>query len=90
VAKDRVMDTIRKVALQHEHNTIVFTTHDIEVAVALADTIWIMGHEKDKVGATVVRAYNLADQGLAWFPEIERHPRFWPLVLEIKDLFQTL
>ncbi len=90
VAKERVMQTIREVSLQHELNTTIFTTHDIESAVALADAIWVLGREKDKPGATIVKVYDLAAMDLAWTPQIERHPKFWPLVLELKDLFKVL
>jgi ABC-type nitrate/sulfonate/bicarbonate transport system ATPase subunit len=90
VAKDRVMDTIRTVTSVHEHNTVIFTTHDIESAVALADDIWVMGREEGKPGGTIVKRYNLATMGLAWSENITRHPLFWPTVLEIRELFPKL
>lgn len=90
VAKDRVMDTIRAVTSAHEHNTVIFTTHDIESAVALADDIWVMGREEGKPGGTIVKRYNLAMMGLAWSENITRHPLFWPTVLEIRELFPKL
>jgi ABC-type nitrate/sulfonate/bicarbonate transport system ATPase subunit len=90
VAKDRVMDTIRTVTSVHEYNTVIFTTHDIESAVALADDIWVLGREAGKPGATVLKRYDLAKMGLAWETNITHNPLFWPLVLEIRELFPKL
>lgn len=90
VAKQRVMDTIRAVTTVHEHNTVIFTTHDIESAVALADDIWVLGREPEKPGATVVKRIDLAAMGLAWSDDVQRHPAFWPTVMELRDLFPKL
>jgi ABC-type nitrate/sulfonate/bicarbonate transport system ATPase subunit len=69
---------------------VIFTTHDIESAVALADDVWVMGREEGKPGATIVKRYNLAAMGLAWDTNITHHPLFWPTVLEIRELFPKL
>ena len=90
VAKERVMETIRAVTTAHEHNTVIFTTHDIESAVALADDIWVLGREPEKQGATIVKRIDLAAVGLAWTADVQRHPAFWPTVMELRDLFPKL
>lgn len=90
IAKERVFDTMRKVSTSHELNTVIFTTHDLEAAVTLADEIWVIGKEGEKPGATVIKKIDLAARGLAWMPEIQRHPMFFQTVLELKDLFTTL
>ena len=90
VSKQRVYDTIRQVSSTHEHNTTIFTTHDIESAVTLADEVWIIGRQAGKEGATVIERVDLAAQGLAWTPDIERNPLFTGTVQRIKDLFRTL
>lgn len=90
MAKRRVYETIQKVTTQHSHNTVIFTTHDLESAVRLADDIWVLGREKDKPGATVVRRYNLIERGLAWDPNINKNPAFWPMVNELYEFFKTL
>lgn len=90
VAKSHVMDAIQTVTSAHELNTVIFTTHDLESAAALADDIWVLGREAGKPGATIVRRYDLAALGLAWSPDIIHNPLFWPLVLELKELFKTL
>jgi len=90
VAKQRVMDTIRTVSTANELNTVIFTTHDLESAVMLADTIWVLGSEKDKPGATVIKQIDLAAMGLAWAPDIEHDPLYWPTVLELRNTFMSL
>lgn len=90
VAKQRVMDTVRAVTTVHEHNTVIFTTHDIESAVALSDDIWVLGRESGKPGATVVKRFDLAAVGLAWANDVQRHPAFWPTVMELRELFPKL
>jgi ABC-type nitrate/sulfonate/bicarbonate transport system ATPase subunit len=55
----------------HELNTILFSTHDINLAVELADCIYIIGYQKmengslDNIG-TLVRHFDLKQMGLAW------------------------
>lgn len=90
IAKDKVCDLINEVNLLDELNTTIFTTHDLESAIQIADTIWIMGREEGKPGATIVKQYDLMTMGLAWQPNVTKHPLFVPLLNEIHDLFKTL
>jgi ABC-type nitrate/sulfonate/bicarbonate transport system ATPase subunit len=84
VAKERVFDTIRTVSTANELNTVIFTSHDLESAVTLADEIWIIGKEKDKPGSTIIKTVDLAAMGLAWTPDIQHHPLYWPTVMDLK------
>lgn len=90
VAKSRVQETIRAVTTVHEHNTVIFTTHDLEAAVKLADEVWILGREEGKPGATVRERIDLAALGLAWSPDPLNNPMYWPTVKRITELFKTL
>jgi polar amino acid transport system ATP-binding protein len=52
-------------------NTIIFSTHDIELAVELADSIYILGYPKDEKGqliptATLLKHFDLKQMGLSW------------------------
>lgn len=58
----------------HELNTIIFSTHDIELAVELADSIYILGYQKDQQGqlgstGTIIKHLDLKQMGLAWHEE---------------------
>jgi len=90
VAKNRVYDTILHTSTVHEHNTVIFTTHDLESAVRLADDVWVLGREEGKPGATVIKRIDLIERGLAWDPQIDKNPAFWPTVQELYALFKTL
>lgn len=54
----------------HEHNTIIYSTHDIELAVELADSIYVIGYptvnnELADYG-TIVDHIDMKEKGLAW------------------------
>jgi len=90
MAKRRVFDTMLKVSTSNELNTVIFTTHDLEAAVTLADEIWVIGKEGDKPGSTIIKRIDLAAMGLAWAPDVQRHPLYFQTVLELRDLFASL
>lgn len=90
MAKERVQDTLRAVTTAHEHNTVIFTTHDLEAAVQLADELWVLGREQGKPGATVIERIDLAAKGLAWRPDVLNHLSYWPTVKHLYELFKTL
>ncbi|NII24875.1 ABC transporter ATP-binding protein [Pseudoflavitalea sp. X16] len=59
------------ISLRHDLNTIIFSTHDIELAVELADSIYIIGYPQDEQGnaihtGTVLKHFDLKQMGLAW------------------------
>ncbi len=58
----------------HDLNTIIFSTHDIELAAELADSIYIVGYPKNKDGThhhvgTIVKHFDLKAMGIAWRDE---------------------
>lgn len=54
----------------HEFNTIIYSTHDIELAVELADSIYVIGYptidEKKATYGTIVKHVDMKAIGLAW------------------------
>lgn len=93
--KQKMVDLIIEVSLSHELNTIIVTTHDIETACQIADTIWILGHQYDAAGvqipgATLIKTMDLIERGLAWHPDVKRHPNFRPTCDELNAIFNTL
>jgi polar amino acid transport system ATP-binding protein len=60
-----------------DFNTIIFSTHDIELAIQLAQAIYIIGHPtiagvKQPYG-TIVGHYDLRETGLFWKERCEEH-----------------
>lgn len=93
--KKKVCDIIDTVASRDELNTIIFSTHDIESAVMIADTILALGRDRDAAGNPIAGAHiqatiDLIDRDLAWHPDVEHMPEFGPTVAEIKALFARL
>jgi polar amino acid transport system ATP-binding protein/sulfate transport system ATP-binding protein len=90
-----VSSLIQEVAHMHELNTIIIVSHDINSTVAISDTIWIMGRDRDAnnnviPGAKIKHKYNLMERGLAWRDDVESTPEFGKLINEIKGIFPKL
>ena len=105
VAIDKLCKNIIKVANRDESNTVIISSHILEPALAISDSVYMLGYENDrqefvsaeqktithkKPGATLKYYYDLAAAGLAWNPEIRKDPRFIELVEDIRKIFQTL
>jgi len=73
----------------NELNTIVFSTHDIELAVELSDSLYVLGYGKNPDGSqtisgTILKHFDLKKMGLAWKGDFD--PAHLELVKEIKDI----
>ena len=95
LTKKKVCEIIDQVAARDDLNTIIFSTHDIESAVMIADTILPLGRDRDQNGHPIPGAHiknpiDLIERGLAWHQDIEHMPGFAETVAEIKALFPTL
>lgn len=93
--KEEVQRLITGLAAANELNSVIITTHDIQSAVAVADTIVILGRQRDEKGeiipgANIVETYNLMDEGLAWRPNIQSLPAFHAMEVKIRQRFLTL
>jgi ABC-type nitrate/sulfonate/bicarbonate transport system ATPase subunit len=95
VALDTVMHLLVEVANMDELNTIVLVTHDIRSALMVADTVLMLGRDRDasgqvRSGARIQHSYDLVAEGLAYKPEVEHEPRFGELENEVKARFTSL
>src|SRR3954451_16453454 len=95
MAIDRVCELLTEVACMHELNTIIVVTHDIAAVLEVADTIWLLGRDRNKdgnviPGARIQESYNLIDRGLAWRDGIAATPEFVATMREIRARFPSL
>jgi len=66
---ESVKQSFELIQSSDELNTIIFSTHDIELAVELADSIYVIGYpDETKAFSTIVKHYDLKEMGLAWQP----------------------
>ena len=84
-----VIELIARTAHQHTLNTFVIVTHDVTSALAVSDSVYLLGRERDErgeplPGARVMKRYDLIAEGLAYQPHIEDLPRFSEIRKEIK------
>lgn len=64
---ENVKDSFRLISSENDLNTIIFSTHDINLAVELADSIYVIGRPTpDAKYSTVIKNYDLKAMGLAW------------------------
>ncbi|HYW08090.1 MAG TPA: ABC transporter ATP-binding protein [Longimicrobium sp.] len=95
IAQESVQKLLVEVSQRHEENTVILVTHDVSAAVAVCDTIWLMGRDRDPSGAIIPGArileeIDLIERDLAWHPDLRTRPGFQELVNEIKGRFHSL
>jgi len=62
-----VKRSIELIKKDHELNTIIFSTHELRLAVELADSIYVVGYPEGTTDyATIVKHYDLKEMGIAW------------------------
>ena len=95
LALESVCELITEVANLDELNTIIVVTHNIEAALQVADTVLIMGRDRDLKGAPVAGAriqesVDLISAGLAWRKGLNSSPEFVEVERRIRERFRTL
>lgn len=81
---DKVVDMLLQVATSDELKTLIIVSHDIETSVAISDTVFILGREDGKPGATIKKEIDLIGCDLAWQPDIRSMKGFADIMNEIK------
>lgn len=95
LAVERVIQFIQEIAAAHDFNTIIVVTHDVEAAIQVSDTLWLLGRDRDEAGnalpgARVQATFNLIERGLAWQPHVFDKPEFHQVAKEIRNIFPRL
>jgi ABC-type nitrate/sulfonate/bicarbonate transport system ATPase subunit len=82
---DKVMELLLQVSLSDDLKTLIIVSHDIATAVAISDTVLVLGREAGLEGSTIVREIDLMERGLAWQKEVQQEKAFAETVREIKS-----
>jgi polar amino acid transport system ATP-binding protein/sulfate transport system ATP-binding protein len=95
LAIDRVCGLIHEIALTDELKTIILVTHDIDAALTVADTIWLIGRDRTPTGevvsgARIQKVYDLAARGIAWQKDCATTPEYLSCLAEIRAEFPRL
>jgi len=84
---DDVKRSFELIQNDHELNTIIFSTHDIDFALEMADSIYVVGFpDESHEFATIVKHYDLKAMGLAWQEFGVKHLE---VVKDIKEVFRN-
>ncbi len=80
---DKVVELLLQVSLSDELKTLIIVSHDIATAVAISDTVFILGKKVGQEGSTIVREIDLIERGLAWQRAVRREKAFEDTLDEI-------
>jgi ABC-type nitrate/sulfonate/bicarbonate transport system ATPase subunit len=95
IAQEQVIHFIQEMAASDELKTFILVTHDISAAIAVADTLWLIGRDRTPdgeiiPGARIQASYNLIERGLAYHKDITSMPEYLELRREIREIFPRL
>ncbi|MBC7528512.1 MAG: ABC transporter ATP-binding protein [Chthonomonadaceae bacterium] len=95
IAEESVCALIREMAQTDELKTFVIVTHDIPAALAVCDTVWLLGRERDEAGnpipgSSIQKTYDLIQRGVAWRNGDRDTPEFAGVLREIREAFNRL
>jgi ABC-type nitrate/sulfonate/bicarbonate transport system ATPase subunit len=82
---DKVVELLLQVSLSDELKTLIIVSHDIAAAVAISDTVFILGKKPGHEGSTLVREIDLIERGLAWRKDVREDKAFRETIKEIKE-----
>jgi ABC-type nitrate/sulfonate/bicarbonate transport system ATPase subunit len=83
---DKVIQLLIRVSCLNEYNTLLVVSHDIESALAIADTVWVLAKEEGKEGATITKVLDLKAMGFAWDPDIRKRTEFQQFICDVKGM----
>lgn len=87
--KAKISELIADIAQLDELRTIIIVSHDIEPTLAIADTVWLMGKNKDG-SASIVETIDMIARGLTWRKDVREDRKFQELVFDVSKRFLAL
>jgi NitT/TauT family transport system ATP-binding protein len=95
VSLDEVMHLIAEVANLNDINTVLLVTHDIRAAIAVSDTLHMLGRSRAAdglhiPGARIQATHDLVELGLAWNSSLTKTADFLEFERKVRAEFQDL
>ena len=84
IVKDKVLELLVSISTLNELNTLVIVSHDIENALAISDTAFILAKQDKKEGATITETIDLIEMGFTWSSNLKENKNFQELVSQMK------
>jgi len=78
---EEVKKSFEMLSDESDYNTVLFSTHDIKLAIELAQVIYVIGHPtingELKDYGTIIAKHDLREMGLAWKEYNEEHRKLF-------------
>jgi len=92
---DELCGLIKAIVSKDEMNTVIIVSHELTATLSIADTLWLMGRDRDEKGnlipgAKIQQVYDLVEMNLAWHPDIAATPEFAKFRGEVKQAYAKL
>ena len=76
---EEVKKSFELLSTSNDYNTVIFSTHDIELALELAQSIYVIGYPtvngKLQTYGSIVAKYDLRELGICWKAYCEDHDK---------------
>ena len=81
---EKCKQSFERIKEANEYNTIIFSTHDIKLALEMADSIYILGFPEGVTDySTIVGHFDLKQLGLAWTEYGDGHRQVFNQIKEL-------
>lgn len=87
--KGQICELISDISKLDELMTIIIVSHDIEPALSIADTAWLLGRTADG-SASIVDTIDMMKLGLCWRDDILADQHFQQMVYDVSKRFGAL
>ena len=78
---EEVKKSFELLSTSNDYNTVIFSTHDIELAIELAQSIYVVGYPtvggKKQTYGSIVAKYDLREMGICWSAKCEDHDKLY-------------
>ena len=78
---EEVKKSFELLSNSNDYNTVIFSTHDIELALELAQSIYVIGYPtvngKLQNYGSIVAKYDLREMGICWKDKCEEHDKLY-------------
>jgi polar amino acid transport system ATP-binding protein/sulfate transport system ATP-binding protein/NitT/TauT family transport system ATP-binding protein len=81
---DKVTELLIRVSLTKEVKTLIIISHDLPNSLAISDTVFVLGREEGKPGATIKHTVDMMERNLAWRRDVKEDPAFISTLAEVK------